>query len=211
MIYGPSKTYSKVGQVARMSVDYSQISISWKFGSRWYLLQTDSLWFRIRNVVILSTNFNLNYFKWSRSPKTPVKLSKSSIPRTAESASSRSSASCAPYSPQSPARVFLLLSRHHNRGEHSHCHHLPSRKENIKEVHIPPGLRWRHSSGLVQWGPGEGSHCQMPPKWYFKCHVGKGCLVLSYGVTNSGKTFTIFGNDKDPGLLPVLVASLPQG
>ena len=51
----------------------------------------------------------------------------------------------------------------------------------------------------------------MPPKWYFKCHAGKGCLVLSYGVTNSGKTFTIFGNDEHPGLLPVLVASLPEG
>ena len=30
-------------------------------------------------------------------------------------------------------------------------------------------------------------------------------LILGYGVTNSGKTYTILGNEEEPGLLPVLL------
>lgn len=48
----------------------------------------------------------------------------------------------------------------------------------------------------------------MPPKRYLPPHSGRGCLVLSYGVTNSGKTFTIFGNQQEPGILPTLLARL---
>ena len=33
----------------------------------------------------------------------------------------------------------------------------------------------------------------------------KGCLVLSFGVTNSGKTYTILGKENDPGILPMLI------
>jgi hypothetical protein len=32
--------------------------------------------------------------------------------------------------------------------------------------------------------------------------IEKSGLIFSYGVTNSGKTFTIVGNDKNPGVLP---------
>lgn len=41
-------------------------------------------------------------------------------------------------------------------------------------------------------------------------HLGKGCLILSYGVTNSGKTYTILGTAKEPGILPALVARFEE-
>lgn len=31
---------------------------------------------------------------------------------------------------------------------------------------------------------------------------GENALIFAYGVTNSGKTFSIMGTKKDPGLLP---------
>ena len=33
---------------------------------------------------------------------------------------------------------------------------------------------------------------------------------MSYGVTNSGKTYTILGTDKEPGILPILVARFEE-
>jgi hypothetical protein len=35
-------------------------------------------------------------------------------------------------------------------------------------------------------------------------------LVLSYGVTNSGKTFTILGTEEEPGILPVLIDKMEK-
>ena len=35
--------------------------------------------------------------------------------------------------------------------------------------------------------------------------LGKGSLILSYGVTNSGKTYTTLGTEDSPGLLPRLI------
>lgn len=40
---------------------------------------------------------------------------------------------------------------------------------------------------------------------YAVLHSDQDSLVLSYGVTNSGKTYTILGTDKEPGLLPSLL------
>jgi hypothetical protein len=34
--------------------------------------------------------------------------------------------------------------------------------------------------------------------------------VFSYGVTNSGKTYTILGSQEEPGILPYLVRKLGQ-
>lgn len=36
----------------------------------------------------------------------------------------------------------------------------------------------------------------------FNKFIEKSALIFSYGVTNSGKTFTIVGNDEHPGVLP---------
>ena len=36
----------------------------------------------------------------------------------------------------------------------------------------------------------------------------KGALVFSYGVTNSGKTYTIVGTPEQPGLLPLTLECL---
>lgn len=41
-------------------------------------------------------------------------------------------------------------------------------------------------------------------------YSGKGCLILSYGVTNSGKTYTILGTATEPGILPALVARFEE-
>lgn len=40
---------------------------------------------------------------------------------------------------------------------------------------------------------------------YLPLHLDQDSLVLSYGVTNSGKTYTILGTDDEPGLLPALL------
>ena len=39
-------------------------------------------------------------------------------------------------------------------------------------------------------------------------YIGKGSLIFSYGVTNSGKTHTILGTIENPGILPYLIKSL---
>lgn len=39
---------------------------------------------------------------------------------------------------------------------------------------------------------------------------GKGGLIFTYGVTNSGKTHTVLGNDKEPGILQYLFAAIPK-
>ena len=41
-------------------------------------------------------------------------------------------------------------------------------------------------------------------------YSGKGCLVLSYGLTNSGKTYTILGTPTEPGILPALIAKFEE-
>ena len=41
-------------------------------------------------------------------------------------------------------------------------------------------------------------------------HLGKGSLVLSYGVTNSGKTYTILETGDEPGILMALVAKFEE-
>lgn len=38
--------------------------------------------------------------------------------------------------------------------------------------------------------------------------IEKCALVFSYGVTNSGKTYTIVGNAESPGLLPLTLGCL---
>lgn len=37
---------------------------------------------------------------------------------------------------------------------------------------------------------------------------GESCVLFAYGMTNSGKTYTIQGQSNDPGLLPRLVDSI---
>jgi len=34
--------------------------------------------------------------------------------------------------------------------------------------------------------------------------------VLSYGVTNSGKTYTILGTEEQPGLLPNIISKIER-
>lgn len=36
----------------------------------------------------------------------------------------------------------------------------------------------------------------------------QGSLIFSYGVTNSGKTYTILGNNEQPGILPYLIEKM---
>lgn len=50
----------------------------------------------------------------------------------------------------------------------------------------------------------------MPHQRYHCPHAGRGSLVLSYGVTNSGKTYTILGTEEEPGLLPTIVSKIEQ-
>ena len=38
--------------------------------------------------------------------------------------------------------------------------------------------------------------------------IEKNLLLFSYGITNSGKTFTMIGNDQNPGMLPNALHSL---
>lgn len=38
--------------------------------------------------------------------------------------------------------------------------------------------------------------------------TGKNALVFTYGVTNAGKSFTIVGNDNNPGVLPNTISWL---
>ena len=33
-------------------------------------------------------------------------------------------------------------------------------------------------------------------------YMGKNALIFTYGVTNAGKSYTIVGDDKNPGILP---------
>ena len=33
-------------------------------------------------------------------------------------------------------------------------------------------------------------------------YQGKNALIFTYGVTNAGKSYTIVGDDKNPGILP---------
>ena len=38
----------------------------------------------------------------------------------------------------------------------------------------------------------------------------QGHLIFSYGVTNSGKTYTILGSKEEPGILPYLISQLGE-
>jgi kinesin family protein 3/17 len=50
----------------------------------------------------------------------------------------------------------------------------------------------------------------LPIKRYNYSYKGKGSLVLSYGVTNSGKTYTILGTEEQPGLLPNIISKIEK-
>lgn len=41
-------------------------------------------------------------------------------------------------------------------------------------------------------------------------YTEKGSLILSYGVTNSGKTHTILGTEQELGVLPELISRLEK-
>ncbi|CAB1349605.1 unnamed protein product [Coregonus sp. 'balchen'] len=59
-------------------------------------------------------------------------------------------------------------------------------------LHAPKGSATMKSS---EKGIGQATH-------QFSFSQGKNALVFSYGVTNAGKTHTIQGSQKDPGILP---------
>lgn len=46
------------------------------------------------------------------------------------------------------------------------------------------------------------NNCEYINEYIYIYDIEKSGLIFSYGVTNSGKTFTIVGNDKNPGVLP---------